>query len=91
MSSSVPYRSVVGTSGLDVLPFSDPDKSSISGHRTALPIENRLFPVIVCQICQFSHSESCGSCSSINGAVASVARRRPSLCAVASQKMKLRP
>ena len=90
MSSSVPYRSVVGTSGLDVLPFSDPDKSSISGHRTALPIENRLFPVIVCQICQFSHSESCGS-SSINGAVASVARRRPSLRAVASQKMKLQP
>ena len=52
-TSSVPFSGIVGTSGQKVVPLSDLDKNSMSGHHTALPREHRRFPTKVCQICQF--------------------------------------
>ena len=91
MSSSVPYRSVVGTSGPAVAPLSDPDKCSITGHPSALPRGRQsgvtIFPAKVCQMYHVSHSESYSSCSAINQAVAFAARPRPLLRTVASSEV----
>ena len=62
--------------------LSDPNKSSISGHCTALPRENHHHPVKVCQIYLYPHSESRNSCSSINRVVAFVSR-----CCVAENEV----
>ena len=86
MSASIPYRSIVGASGPEVVPLSYPDKTPISGHRTALPRERHHFPVKNCQIRSFPQSVSRSSCSSINRAVAFAARRGPSYRAVALRK-----
>ena len=69
ISSSIPYRSVVGPSGPEVVPLSYSDTTPISVHRTALPQERHNFPVKNAKYMYVPfpnpRSVSRGSCSSI--------------------------